>query len=385
MTHYPRNPTSGRECPPPIDPADQPYPPGDGSNCQPLPETTAPTLCPPKKCEPDPCCDCPTTPSSTPECIEKLIEQQTTEIAAAEQATKLKADLTALLDATKRGSESYTRDEFDSLIHLWVKLDSDIAELLRTLECKADCWKCVIECNVCPLLHELHYAEKWLYDDGQSYMHVADLYDLQYWHAKDLAAKERRYARINDVMTAWATPADTIKQIINDNRALHDEAIGIVGKEPGKVIYDVFFRLVPLHLAVAPPRDSEWETKIDKHFTHFCKCGHGMHDHCCGPDVGELTMRQRLTGPQPYLIDPAEYLKLICCLVEKRWTPARIARDKANLEKAAVDNRIARYLGNITGDWKATFEKAARAAIPSVIDCCDYEPDRDSASQSRAY
>jgi hypothetical protein len=381
MTHYPRNPTSGRECPPPIDPAAQPYPPGDGCDCDPLPETTAPTLCEPAKCETDPCCNCPTT-AATPECIEKLIEQQTTEIAAAEQATKLKEDLTALLEATKKGSEAYTCDAYESLIELWEKLDCRIAELLRTLECKADCWKCVIECNVCPLLHQLHYAEKWLYDDCSCYGHVYDLYDLQYWRTKDLGVKERRYSRINEVLTAWANPAETIAKVINENQTLHDNALDIVGKEPGKVIYDVFFKLVPMHLAIAPPRGSEWETRIDKHFTKFCECGHGIHDHCCGPDVGELRVRNRLIGPQPYLIDPADYLKVVCCLVEKRWTPARVARDQAKLHTLAIESRIARYLGKITGDWKANFEAAARAAIPSVIECCDYEPDRENASRA---
>ena len=36
-------------------------------------------------------------------------------------------------------------------------------------------------------------------------------------------------------------------------------------------------------------------------------------------------MVQRLTGPQAYLIDPLSYLTIVCCLVEKRYAPAKEA------------------------------------------------------------
>jgi hypothetical protein len=210
---------------------------------------------------------------------------------------------------------------------------------------------------------------------------VYDLYDLQYWHTRDKAAKERRFNRIKSVLTAWETPAKTIEKALNDNRALIEAACKAICNEPGKAIYDVFLRLVPMHLAIAPPEESNWETKIDKRYTEFCECNKGKPDYCCGPDVGEWSLRQRLIGPQPYLIDPNDYFKLICCLVEKRYAPAKDALSKAVTDLAAVGDRIARYEAQLTNGIK-DFEKNAKAAIPSVIDCCDYERDHDKEQGS---
>jgi len=387
MTDYTRN-SMGRECPPsPDNPADQPHPPGDGSACCELPATTPPTLEPPTPCpDPDPCCKCPTTPGSTPNCLEELIAKQTTDIAAADQANKFKADLAKLLETTRKASQEYTWDKYESLVADWTKIDAAITELIRKLVCAVPCWRCIIDCHVCPLLNELHYAEKWLYDDGKLYTEVHDLYDLQYWHTRDKAAKDRRFNRIKSVLTAWETPAKTIEKVLNDNKALIDGVGPLIGPQPGKAIYDVFFRLVPMHLAVAPPKGSNWETKIDKRYTEFCACSQGTPDDCCGPDVGEWSLRQRLIGPQPYLIDPNDYFKLICCLVEQRYAPAKDALSKAETDLAAVGDRIARYEAQFKDGWVKNFETTAKGAIPSVIDCRDYETDDQNAQKSsRAY
>src|SRR6187402_27604 len=116
MTSYTRNP-NGRDCPPsPETPAGQPHPPADGSGCGELKNPTPPTLETPLPCPgSDPCCKCPTTPGSTPTCLEALIATQTTAILAAEQANKVKADLAKLLETTKKASQEYTRDVYEKL------------------------------------------------------------------------------------------------------------------------------------------------------------------------------------------------------------------------------------------------------------------------------
>jgi len=385
MTHHKGNPTS-RECPPaPDNPACQPHPAGDGKDCCKLPETSPPHLDPPAPCpEPDPCCKCPQTPGgSSPNCLEKLIAKQAAEIVAADKAKAYKADLEKLLDSAKKASQAFTRDKYVELVTEWQRQDAAIAELLRKLACAVPCWDCILECYVCPLLNELHYAEKWLYNDGTLYTEVHDLYDLQYWHQRDKAAKQRRFDRIDSVMKAWSNPAKTIGDALGVNKGLTDGASKVIGTEPGKAIYDVFLRLVPMHLAIAPPATSETTTtKIDKKYTEFCECNQGKPDYCCGPDTGEWSLRRRLIGPQPYLIDPNDYFKLICCLVEHRYEPAKDALAKAEARLAAVGDQIARYEAQVTGDWSKNFETAARGAIPSVIDCCDYEPDEENAQKS---
>src|SRR5262249_33921862 len=149
----PRKPM-GRECPPsPENPAHQPYPPGDGEKCEKLPETTPPTLEPPKPCpDPDPCCNCPTTPGTTPTCFESLIAKQAADILKGTNADAFKKELDALFKAAKDASTKYTRDTYVKLLAEWQRQDAAIVELIRKLVCAVPCWDCILECYVCPLL-----------------------------------------------------------------------------------------------------------------------------------------------------------------------------------------------------------------------------------------
>ena len=381
MNQYNR-PLGGHDCPPPPEtPADQPKAPSDG--CVTLPTTEPPKLAEPAKCpDPDPDCNCPKKPGTSPSCLEDLIAKQATDIAAAEKAKLFKADLEALLAKAKAADQAYTRDKYDALVKAWVKNDTDLAELVRRLVCAVPCWRCIIDCHVCPLLNELHYADVWLYGDGTLPAAVHNLYDLQYWYSRDKDAKARTLQRIRDVLTVWEKPAQTIEKAINDIKTGIDAGGKSLGNGVGKVVYDVFLRLVPLHLAIAPPAATA-KTKIGKEFTVFCGCDTGAPDDCCGPDVGERTLRQRLIGPQPYLIDPHAYLDLICCLVDKRYGPAKEALAKSEADATAVDNRIARAKAQL-GNWTTTFDDVAKGTIPSMIDCCQYEKDEAEPTATEA-
>ena len=374
----------GRECPPAPDPADQPLPPNDGKRCDALEDPKAPKVKDDMSCpEPAPGCQCPSAPDSSSQCLETLIDNQPSDATAAEQANKFKAELTKLLETTKKASLDYTNDTYDKLVTEWTRQDVAIAELLRKLVCAVPCWRCIIECHICPLLHELHKAEKLLYDNGNRYDTVHDLYDEQYWHSKNAAAHERTFHRIVRVLKAWETPAKTIQETLEKNNASIESIGPLIGSQPGKAIYEVFFRLVPLHLAVAPPQGSDWVTKIDKRYTTFCEFGLCDPDTCCGPDVGPWSLRQRLIGPpRPYLIHPNDYFKVICCLVEQRYMPAKRNWNKAVSELNKVSDRIARLEALLKEGWVKNFEAAAKGAIPSVIDCCEYEPDADDTNQS---
>lgn len=377
MTDYTRK-HPGRECPPPPEyPARQPNPPSDGKDCPQIPETEVPELKGPEKCPPpDKCCKCPSEPDTPPNCLEDLIAQQAADLDASANVTKFKGELEAMLEKAKLARQAYTRDTYENLVEDWVKQDVLIAELIRKLVCAVPCWVCILDCHVCPLLNELHYAEKWLYDDGQLSTDMHDLYDLEYWHKRNVAAKKRTLDRVTAILGAWEKPVTTITDALKANQALHDAASTVIGTEAGKAIYDVFLRLVPMHLAIAPPAGPYTTTKIDKKYTKFCQCDDRQPEWCCGINVAERSLRQRLIGPQPYLIDPNQYFDLICCLVKNRYTPAQTAFNKADAELKVVQSKIAGY-ENALKDWPKDFEKNARGAIPSVINCCDYEPDDD--------
>jgi hypothetical protein len=309
-----------------------------------------------------------------------LIAKQAAEIAAAEKAKAFKASLEALLGKAKAASQEYTQETYEKLCKRWVEQDSEIAKLIHTVVCAVPCWRCVIECHICQFLDELHLIQQQLYRDDKPYDYVNNLHDQQYWHTQDKEKKERIFKRIKDVLTAWETPAKTIDKILTDNAKAIGDACKVVGNPSGSVLFDLFFRIVPMHLAIAPVRGLNWATKtgawktnIRKEYTDLCPCDTGIADPCCGVDLGEVRMSQQWYGPQPHLIDPNDYFELICCIVEQRFEPAKAALGKAEADLAAVTDKI-KSLNDRLLNLPKTFEKDVKGTIPSEIDCPKYEP-----------
>ena len=360
-------------------PADQPKPPKGGEGCGKLPEPKPPNYKKPDPCLPNPKCYCPPGPGSDPNCLEILITKKAAVVAAAEKDKAFKAELEALLTKAKAAAQEYNKDTYDKLVKQWVEQDKEIADLIVTLVCALPCSYCVIECFVCPFINKMHDAEEALKWDPAKYPDAYNLYDLLNWHTRDKVVKERRVKRIADVLKAWEKPAQTIKKALDDDAKLIVDARSKVGTEPAKVAFDVFFKLIPMHLAIAPPAGGKWITKIDKKYTEFCYCDTGCPDDCCGPDVGleEWSLRQRLLGPQAYLIDPNDYITLICCLVEKRYAPAQAQLNDAEAQVLTLETEIKRNKDLVENGLKAFFTDA-RAAIPTVINCCDFENEQKS-------
>jgi hypothetical protein len=375
MSDYTQRKPTGHDCPPPPEnPADQPKTPGN--DCSTLPTTTPPKLDDPPKC-PAPDCNCPSTPpSSGPDCLQTLIDQEAAEITAAARAQVFKTDLEALLGKAKAAAQDYTQTRYKDLLTRWQDQDRDIAELIRKLVCALGCWKCVIECYVCPIINDLRDSELRLYDgdwkDFSSDYKAHTLYDLRYWWERDLDYKQQTLQRIKTVLAAWEKPGLTIDKALADNALLTQNCNKALGVDPSMVVVDVFLKLVPMHLAIAPPAASGITTQIDKKYTEFCDCDKGAPDDCCGPDVGKLTWRERLIGPQPYLIDPSDYYDVICCLVKNRYLPAKDLVAQADAAYQSVDNDIKRRKTQVDNALK-TLEKDAKGAIPPKIDCCDFE------------
>ncbi|HET9527947.1 MAG TPA: hypothetical protein VFO99_17360 [Pyrinomonadaceae bacterium] len=366
-------------------PADQPKPPVGGDKCKDIPETPPPCWEKPDPCPTDPDCGCPPGgPGSDPNCLEKMINEKAGKLAAADKDKAFKADLEALLTKANTATQDYTREKYEKLVKQWVEQDEQIVELIRKLVCALPCWRCVIECYVCPFINRMHDAEERLKWDPQNYPDAFNWYDLLNWHTRDKAVKERRFNRIKTVLAAWEKPAQTIEKVLTDNAKLIADSSKGIGSDAPKIAFDVFMKLVPMHLAIAPPKGKKWQTKIDKKYTEFCKCDTGSPDDCCGPDVGliEWSLRQRLIGPQPYLIEPNQYLPLICCLVEERYGPAQTALNDAEAKVLLYETEIKRDQDIIQNGLK-NFEKDAKGAIPSVVDCCDEElPKPEEQSQT---
>lgn len=188
-------------------------------------------------------------------------------------------------------------------------------------------------------------------------------------------AKQRTFDRIKSVLAVWEKPSQAIEKALADNAKLIADTGKFLAPDAAKLVYDLFLRLVPMHLAIAPPKGSGITTAIGKEYTTFCECDEGKPDDSCGPDVGEASVRQRLIGPQPYLVNPDDYFAIICCLVEQRYLPAKNALAGAKSAYQQVDAEITKYTAEIDERIKS-LDKDAKAAIPSVIDCSKYEKDK---------
>lgn len=364
------------------DPADQPKPPVGSDKCDPIPPTKPPHWDKPEKCKIDEYCNCPDTPSSDPNCLEKMISDKASALAAAEKDKVFKADLEALLGKANTAKGEYTVDKYEKLGKQWAEQDEQIAELIRKLVCALPCWRCVIECYVCPFVNRMVEAEARLKWDPKNYPKAFNHYDLLHWHTRDKVVKEARFNRIRSVLVAWEKPAQSIDKNLTDNAKLIADANKALGTEPSKVAFDVFMKLVPMHLAIAPPEANKkgWETCIDKKYTKFCECDMSCPDDCCGPDVGEFSIRQRLVGPQAYLIHPDQYLPLICCIVEKRYGPAQKQLTDAEGEVLKIEAAIKSDKDAIDNGLK-NFDKEAKNAIPTDVLCCDNVLDQPTQDQ----
>lgn len=342
-----------------------------------------PTPCPPSKCH------CPDSPTPASNCITKMIASQGDDIAKGEKATKFRDELKTLLTKANTAKQDYTRDKHTDLCKRWAEQDAQIAELIRKLECTVTCWECVLECYICPRLNELRTAQNWLDGDGKLPTDAHNLYDVQYWRMRDKEVKEQSFKRIQNVLTAWEKPAQTIDAALTNNLKLISDIGGkSLGTEPGKAIYDIFFRLVPLHLAIAPPSGIDWKTtgapwktNIHQKYTQHCPCDSKTSDPCCGVELSDSSMLQRLIGPQPYLVDPNKYFDLVCCLVENRYEPAKKVLAMAEAELTKVTNQINDLKAQLDTGLKS-FEKDTRTAIPNMPNCDEFKPtDPDSPGE----
>jgi len=344
---------------------------------QPPPKKRCPDLkAPPKTPElpkPKDCpvtCICPATPSSDGNCISTLIEEQAKLLAQAERTKTFKADLEDLLKKTKAAKDEYTATKRKELVEDWQTADADIVDLMKKLVCSVPCWQCLIECRICWRLNDIRRQELRLNGDGTLTTQVYSLYDLQYWQTRNRDARREVFDRIRAVFTAWEKPATAIAKILTDNATLADTIRKNIGTDSATAVYDAFMTLIPRHLAIKPP---EINSKIANEYIQLCECYVGMPDNCCGPNVGELSVRERLIGPLPYLIKAEELDDMFCCLVLERYLPAKDALGTAEAALAATEAEIKRLKTEIE-DRKKSLPADFKAGLTMPINCDDYKP-----------
>lgn len=383
--------------------------PGDPDpNCTAMPKPPLPPCYkPPAKC--DPCCTCPPTTSEPPLCFEDLIKIEADAASRGDQAKKFKADLEALMGKVKASTLEYTVDAFDDLLERWKQEDESIVCLIRSIHCALPCWQCVIECEICPLISDIVRLESKLSgetkscpkdeDDGTQDTKpcgsdsasdtagsgtptdppkvetITSVYDIrQYWWREKIR-RQALFDHVSGVMKAWETPFKTLDGALKANAEIIKNTMPLLGvdqkKDASKLLFDVFFRLIPMHLAIAPTANVA-TTKIAKKYTEFCCCDNSDPLHCCCGVVIRLpTVRDRIIGPQPYLIEPSKYATLMCCLAKNVFQPAKQQASEAeskyteyDTEAKAAEAAIAAQLKSLAADAKLRLSK--------TIECGSY-------------
>lgn len=326
-----------------------------------------PGLEPPETCKPR--CDCPSPPPSTETCFDKLIAEQAKLESEAAGAKAFKDELVVLLNEAKAARKDYTREKYEDFKKRWRKQDEEILGAIDIVICNVKCWWCVIECEICPLLYKIREIEQRLHGSPNELITQAfSERDLQYWHERNVEAKTRQLDRIKKVMDAWKAPATTIEAALVDNEKTLRSLRSL---DPSEQLLQVFFKLIPLHLAVAP-RPVADHTRIDLKYRQLCgECDQGAPEYCCGPNTGLLSARQRLTGPHAYIVDPNEFFDILCCLATERYRPAKEQLAKANSELIAVKARIDGLTKELDRRRASVFDDY-RANIVTPIDCRKY-------------
>jgi hypothetical protein len=360
-------------------PADQPgLPEGD---C-PLPDTSGepkvPEITGTDACKP--VCNCPPAPGASGNCFDQLIADQARAISEAERAKTFKADLEALLQKARAAQDDYTTDKYKLLLERWKQQDRDIVDLIHRLTCAAPCWYCQVECQVCSLFNQVRDLELLLKGRAdQRYDKIYSLYDKRYWQERDLELKQASFDRVRTVLTAWEKPAADIDAVLNEDQKL---ITALKTADSPKALYDLFIRLLPNHLAIAPPAGTA-VTGIDKKYTTLCGCDEGEADDCCGPDVGVQTVRMRMLARHAYLVEPAQYFPIVCCLVKSRYLPAKDALAKAEADLAGTVAEIKRVTDEIKSRMD-NIERDAKAELAKPFDCAQYTPIAQPDGQQQA-
>jgi hypothetical protein len=356
------------------DPAPQPDPRDPTKDCSKPPYSKQPPELtpPPEECKT--CCTCPPVPKPDEGCLDKLIRKEATTAALGEEAKKSKSEFEGFLAKLKTATEKYTPEKYSELVKRWQENDTLLAGLIHKLVCNIPCWYCVIECEICPLINAIAADERELKGTDQLYTTANSLYDQRYWLWRELQIRQDAFDRVNKVMIAWQDPFTTIdtllKTVNTDGNAASSGKM--LGPELNKLLYDVFFRLVPLHLAIAPPT-AVATTAIQKKFVELCPCDKpGEADDCCGPNVGPLSVRERLVGPQPYLIAPEAFPDLVCCLASNAYQPAKAALAAASAAFAGIDAQIEAKKVSIAARLKS-LPADAKLRLGKAIECKDYK------------
>jgi hypothetical protein len=326
-------------------------------------------------------CKCPPPTTTKSSCLQDLINTQQMTITRAETAEAYKKELEAFVAKIAAAEKDYTSDKYKNYKEQWAAQSKKISGLLSVLDCNIGCWDCFVICEICSLVTHIIDEKKRLYGDYSVYAKAHSLRDLKHWWETEKLKVEDELQRILAVLTAWEKPADTIKKTLDDNGKLIDVIKDGLTKDQSKAIFALLFKLIPSHLAIAPrvrgndgkftldatAEDADSIAKFQKWLLSCCGDVEAT-DAACGPDIGQMSIRNSLTGPLPFITAPAELSLIICCVVQGPYTCAKTKLAHATAEVSKVDAQIANARTFLTKKPLAHLEELV-ARLPTEINC----------------
>jgi hypothetical protein len=291
---------------------------------------------------------------ATNESIETEIDKISEKLAEAERLKEHKASLQALLQKTTSAMEDYTAQKYADLLKRWQEQDRSLADLLAKLQCSIPQWEDLLRQGVAPLFREIAALKSDLRLPPESAAPEAGKDDSLYARRERqqlrLAHLQARYDKAKLDLAAWEKPAPALEKILNDTTTLEAGIRKSIGQpEAPALLYDLFFKLLPMHYRIAPP--TAYSTRVNaKDFVIRC--------------AGEPAWKdlKEILGPQPTLIEPSQYLDHVAERPFKQYSAAKTMLADAVLALQKTQDQI-KAAEKALDEKRRMLDKTARAAL----------------------
>jgi hypothetical protein len=326
--------------------------------------------------------ECPVAESETDLLLGENVKREA--VAAVHKENQV--ELLAFLQKARSAADDYTAQKYNELVGRWIDQDGRITKLVAGLDQRDD-WQQSIPA-VCALFTAIQEvvdrlegcppdepptanaqqaaadaaAKAATQDESSKLGLYADRATLQTRRDRE----KRALARVRLELAAWEKPAQTLEKILNEHFKLIEECTKLAGRADAALAYDVFFKLVPVHLHITP-KDATSTVKPLEAVLKLVK-----------PEVKDCTDAAiRQLAPQPRLIKPSAYPQQVD-LVAKAMNTAIAALAEAEGEVKKNEDAINRNLRAL--DYKKkSLDKDARGALQEAA-----KPDADPAAKDSA-
>jgi hypothetical protein len=285
--------------------------------------------------------------------IETALNEVSVQLGAAERKKEYKTKLDSLLQITNGAMAEYSGKKYQELLKRWKDLDDLVTKLQTELTASFPQWETQLKTSVGPLFATLTGQRQQLgqrTEPAQPSSGKDSLYTQRDRQQVQLELAQAHSDQALAALMAWASPARNIEKVLSENERTASE----IGKMPiaqpdaATRLYDMFFKLLPMHWLIAPPSEQE-RVNPEKYVVKVA-----------GAPSWEALLQ--MLGPQPRLIEPSAYLAQLGQHQLKQYKDAQNALAKADGALKGTLEEIKRIEKALDKPLDA-LEKNAKAAL----------------------